>query len=122
VDMEAGIEHFGRGTVEAVDAMLVVAEPSMRSLETARRVSNLAKQIGIKQIFLVGNRVSKGESKIIEDYGEKVRVPVIGIIPSDEELRLLDAGTTTSVDFPASPGGDAIRQLGEALLRLAPST
>jgi len=122
VDMEAGIEHFGRGTVEAVDAMLVVAEPSSRSLETARRVANLAKQIGIKQIFLVGNRVTKGESKIIEEYGEKVQVPVIGIIPSDENLRLLDAGTTTSVGFPTSPGGDAIRQLGEALLRLAPST
>jgi CO dehydrogenase maturation factor len=90
--MEAGIEHFGRGTVEAVDAMLVVAEPSSRSLETARRVANLAKQIGIKQIFLVGNRVTKGESKIIEEYGEKVQVPVIGIIPSDENLRLLDVG------------------------------
>ncbi|UCG83844.1 MAG: AAA family ATPase [Dehalococcoidia bacterium] len=57
LDMEAGIEHLGRGTAAAVDAFITVVEPGMRSLETAQAVRKLAEDIGIKQYFVVGNKI-----------------------------------------------------------------
>ena len=61
LDMEAGIEHLGRGTAEGVDSLIVVVEPSMRSIETAFRIKSLAKDLKIKKVFLVGNKVRGGE-------------------------------------------------------------
>lgn len=58
LDMEAGIEHLGRGTASAVDAFIVVVEPGMRSLDTARAVRKLAEDIGIKKCYIVGNKVT----------------------------------------------------------------
>lgn len=57
LDMEAGIEHLGRGTAGAVDAMIAVVEPGQRSLRTAHTIYRLATDIGIGQIYVVGNRV-----------------------------------------------------------------
>ena len=57
LDMEAGIEHLGRGTAGAVDAMIVVVEPGQRSLRTAETISRLAADIGIKEVCVVGNKV-----------------------------------------------------------------
>jgi CO dehydrogenase maturation factor len=61
LDMEAGIEHLGRGTAGAVDAMLVVVEPGRRSVRTAQTISGLAADIGIKEVYVVGNKV-RGQS------------------------------------------------------------
>jgi CO dehydrogenase maturation factor len=58
LDMDAGIEHLGRGTAQAVDAFIVVVEPGRRSLETAQSIKALAKDIGIERCYLVGNKVS----------------------------------------------------------------
>ncbi|MFQ5811590.1 MAG: AAA family ATPase [Anaerolineae bacterium] len=57
LDMVAGIEHLGRGTAEAVDAMIVVVEPGQRSLRTAQTISRLAADIGIEEVHIVGNKV-----------------------------------------------------------------
>jgi len=57
LDMEAGIEHLGRGTASAVDAFISVVEPGMRSLETAQAVRKLAEDIGIKKCYVVGNKI-----------------------------------------------------------------
>lgn len=57
MDMEAGIEHLGRGTVRAVDHLLIVVEPGRRSLETALRIKGLAADIGLKRVSAVGNKI-----------------------------------------------------------------
>jgi CO dehydrogenase maturation factor len=57
LDMEAGIEHLGRGTAGAVDAMIAVVEPGQRSLKTAQTISRLAADIGIEEVCVVGNKV-----------------------------------------------------------------
>lgn len=57
LDMEAGIEHLGRGTAEGVDGLIIVAEPNMRSIETAFRIKSLAEDLKIDKVFLVGNKV-----------------------------------------------------------------
>lgn len=71
MDMEAGIEHLGRGTAKNVDAFIVVVEPGERSLQTYRRVKSLAKDIGIQKIFVVGNKVrNEKDEKFILDQVE----------------------------------------------------
>ena len=57
LDMEAGIEHLGRGTVEAVERLVIVVEPGRRSIETAHRIKELAGEIGIKKLGVIGNKV-----------------------------------------------------------------
>lgn len=61
IDMEAGIEHLGRATARGVDALIVVTEPSMRSVATVSRITELAGQIGIFKIYVVLNRVRNSE-------------------------------------------------------------
>ncbi len=58
LDMEAGIEHLGRGTASAVDAFISVVEPGMRSIDTAQAVRKLAEDIGIKKCYVVGNKIT----------------------------------------------------------------
>ena len=57
VDMEAGIEHLTRGTADSVDAFIVVVEPGQRSMQTARIVKEMAKELGVKKVFIVANKV-----------------------------------------------------------------
>jgi CO dehydrogenase maturation factor len=63
LDMEAGIEHLTRGTASGVNAFIVVVEPGQRSLQTARHVENLAKGLGIKDVFVVGNKIKQESDK-----------------------------------------------------------
>jgi CO dehydrogenase maturation factor len=57
VDMEAGLEHLGRGTAEYVDVLIVVVEPGQRSFQTAYQVRKLSQDLGIKKLYIVGNKV-----------------------------------------------------------------
>ena len=59
LDMEAGIEHLGRGTAGSVDAFVIVVEPGLRSLGTAEQIRFLASEIGVPRIFLVANKVRR---------------------------------------------------------------
>ncbi len=63
MDMEAGIEHLGRGTDQGVDAFIVIVEPGERSLQTYRKVKNLGKDIGVNKIFVVGNKIRNKEDE-----------------------------------------------------------
>ncbi len=69
VDMEAGIEHFTRGTAESVDAFIVVVEPGQRSIQTARTVFEMAKNLGVQKVFVVANKVRTLEDlRFIEEH------------------------------------------------------
>jgi len=63
LDMEAGIEHLTRGTASGVNAFIVVVEPGQRSLQTARHVEGLAKGLGIKDVFVVGNKIKRDSDR-----------------------------------------------------------
>ena len=56
-DMEAGLEHLSRGTAEHADVMLIVVEPYFRSLDTGSRAADLARELGIRTIYFVANKV-----------------------------------------------------------------
>ena len=85
VDMEAGIEHLGRGTAEAVDAMLVVVEPGWASLQTAARVAKLAGDLGITRVHAVANKIRSDEDTafVVSGLGQ---IPLVATLPYDAEL------------------------------------
>lgn len=83
-DMEAGVEHLGRGTAKAVDAMVVVVEPSRRSVQTANRIHRLAREMGIQNVSAVGNKVrNKKEKEFLENM---VEMRFLGSIMYDERI------------------------------------
>jgi len=68
MDMEAGLEHLGRGTAGMVDYFIVVTEPGARSLQTYRRIKHLAGDLGVKKVYVVGNKVrSESDREYIQE-------------------------------------------------------
>ena len=63
LDMEAGIEHLTRGTAGSVNAFIVVVEPGQRSMQTARQIESLARGLGVKEVFVVGNKIRQDSEK-----------------------------------------------------------
>jgi CO dehydrogenase maturation factor len=82
LDMYAGVEHLGRATVDFVDAMLIVAEPTRRSLGTATQIKQLANDIGLTRCWLVGNKVLNEDEKNFL-INESPGLPVLGCMPAD---------------------------------------
>lgn len=82
LDMYAGVEHLGRATVDFVDAMLVVVEPTRRSLGTAAQIKKLANDIGLVRLWLIGNKVrNQDEADFLQ--AETPGMPVLGVLPAD---------------------------------------
>lgn len=110
VDMEAGIEHFGRGVESGVDGVLAVAEPSYDSLELAKKISSLATEVGIKTTRAILSKVSsEGVARRLREELEAAGVPVVGSIRYDPEI--LEAG------FEGRPiGGDRAGSDVQAIL------
>ncbi len=97
LDMEAGVEHLGRGTAGSVDVMIVVVEPGQRSLDCAQSIKTMAKDIGLKNVCFVVNKVSSPEDlQFIEQalFGEKL----LGTIPFMEEIRQADRNGVSVID------------------------
>ena len=63
LDMEAGVEHLSRGTVRAMDRLLVVVEPGRRSVETALRIRTMAADLGLERLNAIGNRIRTGDDE-----------------------------------------------------------
>ncbi|MBI5057871.1 MAG: AAA family ATPase [Nitrospirae bacterium] len=89
VDMEAGIEHFTRGTAEGVNAFIVVVEPGQRSIQTAVAVKSLAKGLGVKKVFIVANKVRK-EEDVLFIKNNLSDMDFIGQISFNESIMELD--------------------------------
>ena len=84
MDMEAGVEHLGRATAQAVDAFLIVVEPGRRSLQTAELIQSLAQDIGIPRLYLVGNAVrDERDRQFIREHGPDL--PILGFLPYTPE-------------------------------------
>jgi CO dehydrogenase maturation factor len=86
VDLEAGVEHFGRGVETSIDRVLVVVEPSFESLELAERVKGLAGGIK-KNLWAVLNKIDS--ERLASRLGSKLKkreIQVIGMIPYDSGI------------------------------------
>ena len=99
VDMEAGIEHLGRGTAEGVDEMLVVVEPGWASMETAARVTALAQHLGLRRIWAIANKLA-GPDDLDFITAHLPGLPLLGVLPLDRELELEARAGRISRDRP----------------------
>jgi len=100
VDMEAGLEHLGRGSTAYIDAFIVIVEPGLRSFQTAYQIKRLASDLGIKNVYVVGNKVtSENDESLIREhlngiellglmrYNEKViEADKLGVSPYDIDM------------------------------------
>jgi CO dehydrogenase maturation factor len=89
LDMYAGVEHLGRATVDFVDAMIIVVEPTRRSLGTASQIKKLANDIGLMRLWLVGNKVRNEEESAFLT-AETPGLPVLGLLPADLAVQEAD--------------------------------
>lgn len=113
MDMEAGVEHLGRGTAEGVDLMLIVVEPGLRSVETATRIKSLAADVGITNVAGVVNKVRTQEDlDAIRQELDKIGISCIGSVS-------LDAGMVRADLSGSSPMETISAQTMESLERLA---
>jgi CO dehydrogenase maturation factor len=69
IDMEAGLEHLGRGSTGYVDALIVVVEPGQRAINTARQIKKLGDDLHIKKVMVVGNKVTSDQDRRIIEEG-----------------------------------------------------
>ena len=119
VDMEAGVEHMGRGTASQVDIMIIVADSSRKSLEIAKKLSGFAHQAGINNVFVVGNRIRDPEEKeLINDFTEKNGLPLLALIPYDDTVVKADRVGEAPLKYAeTSESVKAIQMIGEKLLQ-----
>jgi len=109
LDMYAGVEHLGRATVDFVDVMLVVVEPTRRSLGTAAQIKKLANDIGLTRLWLVGNKVrDEQEARFLAD--ETPGLPVLGYLPADLAVQEADRLGQAVYDYVP-----ALRQAAEKM-------
>jgi CO dehydrogenase maturation factor len=117
LDMEAGIEHLGRGTAKHVDVMLIVTDSSIKSLETAKHIHTLAQEAGIDQIFLVGNKVAKRvQAETIEEFAESNDLPLLLSMPFDEQVVNAEMKGETPLKYTECQALQTAEKLGTRLI------
>ncbi|HEX3001316.1 MAG TPA: AAA family ATPase [Methanoregula sp.] len=117
LDMEAGIEHLGRGTAARVDILLAVSDANQKSLLTAATICRLANEAGIPVAGIVANRnTTPKEEGIVLAFARENGLEVLGNVPYDPAV--MEAGITGE---PASPrqslAWNAVRSLADALTK-----
>ena len=120
VDMEAGIEHFGRGVENSVDAVIAVIEPSLESINLAEKISDLASGSGAKFAGVVMNKVGSGKTfETMSAELKKRRLPVLGQITFSEEI--VNTCLQGQPIEPANSGGQALKIIAKLQTVLLPA-
>ena len=114
MDMEAGIEHLTRGTAKAVDKLIIVVEPGRRSIETAQRIFELAKDLNLKKVAVVGNKI---QNPLQKDFIVKnlPNAEFLGFIPYDEAIINADLANRSILDS-SQPVLTEVKKIYQALV------
>lgn len=108
MDMVAGLEHIGRGTAKRMDLMMVVLEPRMKSVDTAKRVLKLAKDINVKEVYGIGNKInSEAEKSFLEERMDELGIELLASIPYDRKIAEADMYGKSAIDY--SPDAKAVK-------------
>jgi len=113
LDMEAGLEHLGRGTARSMGALVVVVEPGRRSVETARAVKRLAADLRIPVVKVVGNKVRDDDMRFLESSFPADEF--VGCISYDERLIDADREGLSPFDIEAGQFAREIDAIATAL-------
>jgi CO dehydrogenase maturation factor len=119
VDMEAGVEHFGRGVETSIDSVLIVVEPSFESLQLAERVNSLSAGIGITKIGAILNKVPSDEIASRLEYElAKMGIDTSGCIHYDTEIF---HSCLEGFSLANGSAGEEIRDVFDSLISRNPS-
>lgn len=118
VDLEASPEHLSRGTAKNVDVLLFVTEPYYRSLETVRRMAELAAELPISQVGVVANKVRKqADADAIEAFCERHGLELLATVPYSDAVIDADVAQVPLID--SATEGDAVAAVAGLASRLA---
>lgn len=111
IDMEAGLEHLGRGSTSHVDGLIIVVEPGQRAIQTARQIKKLGEDLKIKNMMIVGNKIASEEDrKVIEESLSDF--PILGHMSFNPKILQADREGKSPYDID-----DRIRKEVEAILK-----
>lgn len=119
VDLEAGLENFSRGTPRHVDVIVAVVEPYFRSMETARRVCELARELDIPGVYAIANRVrGEADRAAIDEFCAKHGIELLGCVPYDDTLLEAERDGIAPIDHNVnSPAITEIRRIAGVVVR-----
>src|SRR5215203_322869 len=117
LDTEASPEHLSRGTARYADTMLTVVEPYFKSMETARRMASLGRDLGLRRVALVANKIRDDrERAAVEEFVETRGLELAAVVPYDERFPEAERAQAAPLDYaPDGPGVAAIQQLAKTL-------
>jgi CO dehydrogenase maturation factor len=120
MDNEAGMEHLSRRTTTGVDIMFIASDPSVRGVETALRIRDLARELklNISRMALVVSRVRNGLPGNLRDIAEGANLEIAGAVPDDDMVRDYDEEGKALSDLPPeSPARKAIEEILTAYVK-----
>lgn len=102
IDNEAGMEHLSRRTTHEVDLLLIVSDPTVRGIQTARRIDSLVEELAldIRQRAVIINRVSGPEGEQLKGYASGLGLPVAGVVPQDQMVFEYDLNGRPIIELP----------------------
>jgi len=113
VDMEAGVEHFGRGVETSIDSVLIVVEPPLESVNVGQKIHDLASGIGISNVWAVLNKVPSGDiATRLEAELQERQIEVVGCIYFDADV------FSSSIDGRMPVKGVAVQEIKDVLNRI----
>jgi len=118
VDMEAGLEHLSRGTARHVSRFVAIIEPYFRSMETGRRVAELAAEAGITDVLAVANKIrNDADRTAVRQFCEAHGLSVVAEVPYDPTLVEAEREGRPPIDYDdGAPAIVAISGLAETLM------
>ena len=113
VDMEAGVEHFGRGVETSIDSVLIVVEPPLESVNVGQKIHDLASGIGISNVWAVLNKVPSEEiAKRLKTELQERQIEIVGCIYFDADV------FSSSIDGRMPVKGVAVQEIKDVLNRI----
>ena len=117
LDTEASPEHLTRGTTKYADLLLIVVEPYFKSLETGRRMAELARGLGLERVLLIANKVrDESELAAVREFAGAHGLQLAGVVPYDEDLGAAERAGVSPLDFaPDSEFVEAVTRITREL-------
>jgi CO dehydrogenase maturation factor len=102
IDNEAGMEHLSRRTTHNVDLLLIISDPTIRGLQTAKRINNLVDELSldVKERAVIINRISGSEGDELKEYAGNLGLQVAGLIPQDSLIFDYDLKGKPIIELP----------------------
>jgi CO dehydrogenase maturation factor len=101
IDNEAGMEHLSRRTTRDVQHLLIVTDPTQRGIVAAERIAGFRNELDIRieNAYIILNRVTDGIPEPIQEHIDQLDIPLLGVIPADQELATLEFSGQPLIDL-----------------------